>query len=293
MSYRLRNNESVGAGVARTIREQIDAAISELTDTQMPGAEAVHQVRKRCKKVRAVLRLVHDRLGDYPEQNALFRDLAQSIAGARDTAVMLKTYDELAQSLASPPNADAEVRRQLNNGNEITTDDTPDLDRTLHEAIATLRAARPRYEAPAFGRGGNGALAKGLRKTLRTARKRKTRATKQPSTEAFHEWRKGVKNDWYHTRLLQDAAPRVMKARRKVLRQLAETLGNEHDLATLSNHLRNDPDRHNGSPAMKNTLKLIDRRRKILRTKARQLGKKIYASKSDRLIERVGKYWKK
>ncbi len=294
MSYRIGQDEAAAAELSRVIREQIDKALAELTDRDLPRAEVVHQVRKRCKKIRAVLRLVRQQLGDYTERNHLFRDLARSLSAARDTAAVIETFDDLIATFKKPLDTEsaAAVRQGLAAQRDDVVQERVDIDRRLAEAYETLEAARGDYEAPLFEGSGFDALAAGLGKTYKRAQRAMDEAYDQPSTEAFHEWRKRVKYDWYHTRLLQDAWPRVMKARRKALKRLADLLGDEHDLAVLAELLGEDPERFGGQRQVQAMLGVIDRRRNELRRKARPLGKKAFAEKRKRLVKRIGKYWR-
>ena len=53
-------------GIKRIVIEQTDKAIAELTNAKEIGiGEAVHQVRKRMQKNRAVIRLVRYSLGHW------------------------------------------------------------------------------------------------------------------------------------------------------------------------------------------------------------------------------------
>ncbi len=58
MSYRLQRSESVIQGVKRIAREQLDKALTDIKNEDMDRHEAVHQVRKRFKKIRGLIRLV-------------------------------------------------------------------------------------------------------------------------------------------------------------------------------------------------------------------------------------------
>lgn len=58
MSYHLEIGESIEKGIKRIAHEQLDSAIDELTDDKLDPHDVVHQVRKRCKKLRGLLRLV-------------------------------------------------------------------------------------------------------------------------------------------------------------------------------------------------------------------------------------------
>src|SRR5262249_36869214 len=65
MAFALKADESAAKGVKRLVRKQIRNAIESLT--KPAGAkqeEAVHDARKRFKKVRALLRLVRPELGE-------------------------------------------------------------------------------------------------------------------------------------------------------------------------------------------------------------------------------------
>ena len=64
MSYRLELNESLPDGIKRIVKEQIDQALEQLRESPEGRNEAVHDARKRFKKIRAVLRLVRDEIGE-------------------------------------------------------------------------------------------------------------------------------------------------------------------------------------------------------------------------------------
>ena len=81
MAYQFTNTESVPEGIRRVVREEIDAAIHELTDKEMDPHEGVHQARKRFKKIRAVLRLTRQELGEvYSIEAPRFRDFGRKLS---------------------------------------------------------------------------------------------------------------------------------------------------------------------------------------------------------------------
>ena len=63
MGYRIRQKESVQDAIQRIATEQIDKAIAEIEDAARDRHEVIHQVRKRCKKLQALVRLGKDRKG--------------------------------------------------------------------------------------------------------------------------------------------------------------------------------------------------------------------------------------
>lgn len=292
MSYRFRARESVRSGVRRIAGEQLGKALEELRT--LDPHEAVHQARKRCKKVRAVLRLVRPAAPElYDRENARFRDLARPFSSIRDAEALVETFDALVERFARPLDASAleplrtrliERRDERATSGESLREQLGQLGRDLHAA----RVEAAEWEVP---KSGFDAVAGGLRKTYRRARKAMTAAHESPSDAAFHEWRKRVKYHWYHARLLRNIWRKPMLARRGELNQLAELLGDDHDLAVFRRTLIEEFERFDDIdvPAI---LALVDTRRDELQSEAWTLGKRLLAGKPKGLVRRWRKYWR-
>ena len=78
------------------------------------------------------------------------------------------------------------------------------------------------------------AVCEGLERTYRRGRRDLREARAEPSVEALHEWRKRVKELWYHHTLLRELWPPVMAATGDEAHALADRLGDDHDLAVLA-----------------------------------------------------------
>ena len=78
-------------------RKQLTKAMADLDGMGDDDLEAVvHSVRKRGKRVRAVLRLVRPGLGDdYGPANIAVRDAGRRLAPIRDAHALLGTFDAL------------------------------------------------------------------------------------------------------------------------------------------------------------------------------------------------------
>jgi hypothetical protein len=115
MPYRLTDKESVQNGIRRVISEQIERALAELSDEQLDRSLVIHQVRKRCKKIRGALRLVRDGTDLYTADNARFRDAARRLSELRDADVMIETYDILTAHFSGEMDGRTiqPIRRQL------------------------------------------------------------------------------------------------------------------------------------------------------------------------------------
>lgn len=63
MGYKVKKNESVGAGIRRVAREEIEEALDRLDAGKADPEKTVHELRKHFKRLRAVARLVRADLG--------------------------------------------------------------------------------------------------------------------------------------------------------------------------------------------------------------------------------------
>lgn len=242
MAYRLkRKDNGVGNAVRRIADEQIGKALASIDSAQR--AEAVHDVRKRCKKLRGLIRLVRPAFGGYSDENAAFRGIARMISGARDAKVMQDTYDLLMADHDGSLDRTAlgPIRRQFTMERKSRIEDG-DVDDHLDEARERLVEARERAQSWTLDDDGWDAVAGGLKKTYGRAVDAAEKARDCPDGEQFHELRKRVKYHWYHCRLLENLWPDMMATRKHAAKQLSDILGDHHDLHVFAGRLAQDPD---------------------------------------------------
>ena len=116
-------------------------------------------------------------------------------------------------------------------------------------------------------------------------------ASSDTSGEAVHEWRKRVKDHWYHLRLLRKGWPKVLKRTEKDAHALGDLLGDEHDLVVLNETLEAEAGTM-WDPARADALRaIVDRRREELLAEAFPLGRRLYAEKPARFTTRIRRYW--
>jgi CHAD domain-containing protein len=288
--YRWDPTAAPAAELRRIARTQVDRAIAEL-DLVDP-AEAVHQIRKRSKKLRALLRLVRPVAAElHRAENPRLRDLARDLSGARDDAASLEALGALAGAgdrLAAT--TVATVRQGLIGAGGGEADASVALERARADLLRLRRRVETDWTLPESVRGAD-AVVPGLRRSYAEGRDTFEEALDDPTTASLHEWRKRVKDHGYHCRLLRSAWPPVMKARASALDDLAELLGDDHDLAVLRAGLRADPDRFGGAIKAGITSVRLDRRRAELQRDAVRLGRRVYADRPKAMERRIVRWW--
>ncbi|MFW5738895.1 MAG: CHAD domain-containing protein, partial [Myxococcota bacterium] len=239
MSFRLKSTQSLAHNVQRIVREQVDRAIEEVDDDSLGVHETIHQVRKRCKKIRGVIRLVRPQMeGTYQKENARFRDAARPLSFVRDRQAMVETYDALLDRFGAEvsPVRLAPIRREL--VQRCSNVDEGQLQDRLAEFRRQMQEARAAVDTWPIGQEGFEGIAAGLAKTWGRGRRAMRRAYgKRPTSAQFHTWRKRVKYHRYQCRMLRDIHPRLMKSWHKDFKELSDYLGDDHDLVVLRSTL--------------------------------------------------------
>jgi CHAD domain-containing protein len=281
-AYRLRIDEPLPGEIARVARGRIDHALDELRGrSDSTPEEAVHEARKDMKKLRALLRLVRGELGNqtFGRENACFRDAARELAGTRDSDVMLETLG----SLDLPSGLGWELSKAIQA--ERASDGAVDRQSAARGAIAILTEARERVGGWPLENDSFDALAGGLRRTYKRGRGDFEAARAEPATEALHEWRKRVKELWYHHTLLRELWPPVMEAVGDDAHELSDRLGDDHDLAVLGGWLAER------APSDAPVFEALDARREALQADAFELGARLYADKPSAYVKRLERLW--
>ena len=292
MPYRVRADESVAEEVPRIACEQIDRAVDEATSVDLSAAEAIHKVRKRCKRIRSLLRLVRRQLGDlYAVENAWYREAAAELSDIRDAQVVAKAFDELLCyfNKNSDLNELADIHAYLHGRLDSQNGDRG-VRRGLKRFCDAMVEGRGRIASWPIHDDGFHAVRAGLKRIYSRGRRDMRLATAEPSSDTIHEWRKRVKDHAHHMQLLRSVWMDPMKARRGEAEMLADVLGADHDLAVLRKTLLACPEL-GGAKALQTVLGLIGRRQVELRAGAAGLGGRLYAEKPEAFTRRIERYW--
>lgn len=255
----------------------------------------MHEARKDLKKLRALLRLVRDAIDDeaYARENARYRDAGRALAGARDAQVKLETIEALRADDPRAPAASA-IRAYLEAlESERDAHGRPGAgrDATTARAVSEIEAGRTALAGWAPAASGWELVAGGLARGYRRGRNRLDETRTDPSAEHVHEWRKRVKDLWYHLRILRPLWPQPIDAAAEEAHRLSEYLGDHHDLAVLAADARARRDLFAREQELESLLAAAERRQSELLGAALALGERVYAERPKAFVRRFAAYW--
>lgn len=293
--YRFRCGKSLENESARLIQTQIDRALGEIDTEEIGVPEKVHRVRKRCKKIRAILRLVRYGVGDdrYRSENQWYRDTARLLSEARDLRVTLRCCRRLEEEVEDEgqevflKNLASRIRMQ----HEGVKDDGESIKPRLEKSAERLKTGRTRLEDWKFMADGERVLKKGLKKTFSRGEEAMKVAMKSGEAADFHEWRKRAKYHMYHSRLLRNCWKPIIRSHCKVMKKLADALGDDHDLSIVEDLVSSIEGVDSESYEMQRLHKQLQSRHQQLRREALNIGLRIHAEKPKSLSRRFANYW--
>ena len=289
MPYRVQPDEQLGAGLRRCAAEEIASAIDELGDGyKADQVAAVHEARKSLKKIRALLRLVRPGLaqGVYRREMDAMRSAGQALSASRDADVVIAAFDGLRRSFTgqAPGEVVKEARAGLAAERRVARKHAG-----VGAVVETRDALQQALErVPGWGISDDawGAAQAGVRRAYERGQAAFELALEEPTVEHLHDWRKRVKDLWYHQRLLEPLWPATMEAQAEHAHRLSELLGDDHDLAVLHEKLAASPQ----APQLDGMLAIVDQRRADLQREAWPLGRRIYAERPKAFVRRLDRW---
>jgi CHAD domain-containing protein len=289
MGYHLEKDEQLGAGFRRILIEQTERLSEALASADENLEEAIHEVRKRCKRVRAVARLLRPHARElHRRENAAFRDIARRLSPFRDAHVQVATFDELVSR--SPK------RERFMGLKDLMPIHISRNEEVLKKQLAATRndvgAAHKRLEESRISDGPPSQLiGAGLRVNYHRGRRTMARAYDKPDPATFHEWRKHAKDLGYQMQILRNLWPPVFKRVKSELDTLGDLLGKEHDLTVMRGAILKNVNDGIAQEDLQAFLALTEEREFQLQSEAETIGRRIYAEKSGDFIRRIFVYW--
>ena len=300
MPYAILPAETVSDAVQRIALEQLDRALATIENPAATRSEAVYAMRKRCKKVRSVLRLARGPLEDaglYRPANAALRDIAAAFSGLRDADVTLAVYDREMAAVARAARQRFDRRRfgPIRAGMTrlrlaMLAGAGGDLAGRLDEAHWLLLKFRLGIADWSFRADGFEALEPGLRDTYGRVLGAAVEVERTGTVVALHEWRKRIKYHRNHLRILKKLAPGTLDARILALWRLGDLLGLDRDLAMVRVRIGSDP-AFARIGTRRRFAAILDRRRAAVQGEAKALAEEAGFPSEDETIAHLAGLW--
>ena len=269
----------------------IGEAVEHMKAPQPISDESIHDARKALKKARAALRLLQDGMSKpvYRTENAGLRDAGRFLSPFRDAKSLIDAFDSLHDRYGDKLTSVklAPLQKILHGNLTKARRHFAHTPTELKNCIRLLKDCTNLAKKEEFSSIDAHSIETGLLRIYRKGCKTRVEADTARTPEALHEWRKQVK---YLLNAVEGLHPSERGSVVKILKridQLADCLGDDHDLVMLSQEIARGTYAPVDSEVIKMLHALIDQRRTKLQKKAFGLGEKLYDWKPKRFTKRM------
>ncbi len=294
MAYEIREHQAIPDELLRIWTEEVEFSIQQL-EKQRQIEVGIHQARKSLKRIRAILRIVRDPLGEkkFSKANIAYRDAARSVSGLRDLTAMQEVLEKL-RSRYNRQILHAGIDSAIAGLDDwilTAKNDIRDQEDIRQEAISILNKSLKKRKTWKKGVDEFSWIDSSIQRTYKHGWEAFRVAKKKPKPLLLHDWRKQVKYLWHQLQLLHGCWPEMIDPWSEELHRLATLLGDEHDLIVLRNHIRQERLISGRVRGKADLLAAIKEYRKELRQAYFPLGEKVYHQKPKNFTESLGVYW--
>lgn len=272
--------------VKKSARKLIHAGIRDLENKEIKTNILIHDLRKRVKYSRAILRLVRFEFGekDFKSLNILLRNLNRKSANIRKAYVLIDIIEKELED--SVNNGERTILRDLKSKieNELVSSqpkiNTNQILRAYHDSFIDFEKIIDTWN---FKKNNFSLISSGLSEIYDKGQIFYKMALKKQEVPIFHEMRKNAKDLMYVLEIIRKGWPPVIKTYINQTKTLTDQIGKMHDLYELKLEINKY---HKGNE-IKNLLKTIDEQIKNLIDSSELIGEKIYAEKTKNFISRM------
>ena len=292
MSYRLDPEMPMSEALRRVAFAELEIAHGALA-TPPERHSGVHSARKCLKRLRSLLLLARPGMPEpaFATLTDRLTAIARGLAPARDAAALADAVDKLERETGQGPGLGPiqSLRGWLQKRRHAAEQNLEQS--AASEAMRALLELRPRFAGLAVYPDDFSPLAEGLKRCYREARQAFRHSVASDSAEDVHQWRKGVQHHWRQMQLLAACWPSELSARVEASRTLSQLLGDDHDIALLT-QLVSTPTMTFGKPEeIAAFLKRCRKRHKALRKEARAKAEILFVEKPGPVANRIAAYW--
>jgi CHAD domain-containing protein len=291
MSSRIDPGRPLAAEVRRLLADQIGKARASLAVAMNDPNAGIHETRRRFKKIRALLRLVRGAGEDfYAAENARYRDVARSLAGARQATALVETLDRFLHEFPREAAGLNAMRTRLAERRPKKGD--AEVEANIIAALAACMDGE--RAASRFAAAGDASeiLATGAKTTLKRAERSLAAAAGKGSAEDFHDLRKAVKMHAAQLALLADFWPQGRRKRLEAADALGTALGDLNDLAVIADLIGKAEEPLGSQKEIAALQKLIRRKRKSLGRETLSAARALFDTRPKDVAARLAKAYR-
>lgn len=269
----------------------IDNTIFKIEKNESGNDILVHDLRKAVKNLRAVLKLLKNKVGTefYKKHNFILRDLNRRSAALRNYSALKKLSDSIAEK-----STDDVVKEKLNVVTaKIKIDNDEIISKTDFKVLfghSEKQLNKYKLHLVKFDIDGNrfSHIKSGLLKLYTDGKKGLEYNVSEHSENTLHEWRKVVKDLYYCFYCLTPIWKEIITPYSKQLKSLTKLLGKIHDYDELTYYINSKIENRSD---IEELFSLIEKEKRRLIKKSLILGKKLFAENPDRFIYRIKSYY--
>lgn len=222
---------------------QLRQALSELAATTSPDDVGIHRVRRRSKRIRALLRMLRVAAPRKSRRASwLVRDASAILSPFRDAQIVPAAAEKAVSILrAQGTQIDSALLEWLTRLDAGSNSSPGQLSNALSQSATQLTAARD-VVAKIKIKSKSDLSPEALSKMYSHGRSAVTQVIEDGRAESFHELRKCVKAYYYQSRFLKRDLPKRLRSHIERAKRLGDTLGQMQDLAVLQKQLDNLPE---------------------------------------------------
>ncbi|MCG9972126.1 CHAD domain-containing protein [Christiangramia crocea] len=294
MTYKFEKDKTLKKNITSVATEEVDACITSLATLTIH--EAVHDIRKRLKKLRALARLVRDEMGEdnYKSVNIYYRDLGRELADFRDLTAHIETMEILRERYGDHlyVNFFNSVIKNIEKERDVMEKELREKSFFSEHLVNKLNYAQKELVKWPVNNNEISIILPSIQRVYKRGKKALQEAYENPGKEIFHEWRKRVKYLWYQVLLLQETWPELFSTYEAEIHELADYLGNDHDLMVLNDKLNKDGFGLKDPQQVELIHAVVMEYSTHLRSNAKVKGELIYAEEPEDFSKRIDSYTK-
>jgi CHAD domain-containing protein len=234
--FHLRVNKPIGKEIKTLAKLQLESALQVLNGNNI-SPEAVHVARTSIKKVRTIIQLTSPALSNSERKKLhdLLHEASIRLGPIRDAEVQVQTFDLILGTSNLNQDDFYSLREGLSDAFRQRSKNSVRLIPGIMDSLGRSLRAIDSWNLESFG---VREIRRRLRRIYRRGRTALDLCMEDESQEAFHTFRKMVKQLWYAVRITSRYWPHDGEDLIRDLGCLGELAGKERDLKMLANALR-------------------------------------------------------